>query len=73
MIIKKPIFWDKKKPNLLSTILLPFTIPLIINNILSNFNILIIIITNKIILVNSYPRPDKFPRYSMASTHLQKI
>ena len=37
MIIKKPIFWDKKKPDLLSTILLPFTIPLIINNILINF------------------------------------
>ena len=37
MILKKPIFWDKKKPNLLSTILLPFTIPLIINNILINF------------------------------------
>jgi len=26
MILKKPIFWDKRKPNLLSTILLPFTI-----------------------------------------------
>ena len=37
MIIKKPIFWDKKRPDLLSTILLPFTIPLIINNILINF------------------------------------
>ena len=37
MIIKKPIFWDKKRPDLLSIILLPFTIPLIINNILINF------------------------------------
>ena len=31
------------------------------------------ILNDNIIFVNSYPRPDKFPRYSMASTHLQKI
>ena len=37
MIVKKPIFWDKKTTGLLSIILLPFTIPLIINNILINF------------------------------------
>mgnify|MGYP000206059460 CR=1 FL=1 len=30
----KPKFWDLKKPNLLSYLLLPFTIPIIINNVL---------------------------------------
>ena len=30
--LKKPKFWDYKKPNLLSYILLPFTLPIIINN-----------------------------------------
>ena len=34
MIFKKPLFWDYKKPNFLSNILLPLTIPVIINNIL---------------------------------------
>tara|TARA_B100000902_G_scaffold115662_1_gene116530 strand:- start:2392 stop:3336 length:945 start_codon:yes stop_codon:yes gene_type:complete len=33
MIFKKPLFWDYKKPNFLSNILLPLTIPVIINNI----------------------------------------
>ena len=37
MIVRKPIFWDKKGTSLLSIILLPFTVPLIINNILINF------------------------------------
>ena len=32
MILKKPKFWDYKKPNLLSYFLLPFTLPIIINN-----------------------------------------
>ena len=32
MIIKKPKFWDYKKPNIFSILLLPFTIPIIINN-----------------------------------------
>ena len=32
MKFKKPKFWDYKKPNLLSYLLLPFTFPLIINN-----------------------------------------
>ena len=32
MIISKPKFWDFKKPNYLSYLLLPFTIPVIINN-----------------------------------------
>ncbi len=36
MKLKKPKFWDLKKPNLLSYFLLPFTIPLIVNNILIN-------------------------------------
>ena len=34
MKFKKPKFWDLKKPNLLSYLLLPFTIPIRINNIL---------------------------------------
>ena len=34
MKFKKPKFWDYKKPNFLSYILLPFTFPLIINNFL---------------------------------------
>ena len=34
MQIIKPKFWDLKKPNLLSYLLLPFTIPVRINNIL---------------------------------------
>ena len=32
MIINKPKFWDFKKPNYLSYLLLPFTIPIIVNN-----------------------------------------
>lgn len=32
MIIKKPDFWDKKKPNFISNILLPFTIITKVNN-----------------------------------------
>ena len=34
MKINKPSFWDFKKPNILAKILLPFTIPVIINNLL---------------------------------------
>ena len=36
MKLKKPEFWDYKKPNLLSYILLPFTFPILINNFLLN-------------------------------------
>jgi len=36
MQFKKPLFWDYKKPNLLSHILLPLTIPVEINNFLLN-------------------------------------
>ena len=32
MKLKKPKFWDYQKPNFLSYILLPFTVPIIINN-----------------------------------------
>ena len=32
MKLKKPRFWDYKKPNFISYLLLPFTFPLIINN-----------------------------------------
>tara|TARA_B100000787_G_C16196847_1_gene301526 strand:+ start:3426 stop:4367 length:942 start_codon:yes stop_codon:yes gene_type:complete len=34
MKIKKPIFWDYKQPNLLSYLLIPFTLPFILNNLL---------------------------------------
>ena len=34
MKFNKPSFWDFKKPNILAKILLPFTIPIIINNLL---------------------------------------
>jgi tetraacyldisaccharide 4'-kinase len=37
MIINKPKFWDFKKPNYLSYLLLPFTLPIIINNFFLNF------------------------------------
>ena len=36
MNIKKPKFWDLKKPNLTSYLLIPFTIPLLINNFFLN-------------------------------------
>ena len=36
MNFKKPIFWDLKKPNIFSYLLLPFTIPVIINNFFLN-------------------------------------
>ena len=37
MKLKKPKFWDYKKPNLISYLLLPLTFPVIINNFLLNF------------------------------------
>tara|TARA_B110001452_G_scaffold73518_1_gene59537 strand:+ start:1526 stop:1717 length:192 start_codon:yes stop_codon:yes gene_type:complete len=37
MKINKPYFWDLKKPNFLSYLLLPLTIPIIFNNFLLNF------------------------------------
>ena len=37
MKFRKPNFWDLKKPNFLSFLLLPFTIPIIINNFLLRF------------------------------------
>ena len=36
MKIKKPNFWDNKKPNFLAYLLLPFTFPIIINNFFLN-------------------------------------
>ena len=36
MKLKKPKFWDYQKPNLLSYILLPLTLPIIINNFFLN-------------------------------------
>ncbi len=35
MKLKKPKFWDYKRPNIFSLLLLPFTIPIIINNFLN--------------------------------------
>ena len=37
MNFKKPNFWDKKKPSLLSYLLIPFTIPIRINNFILKF------------------------------------
>ena len=37
MKLKKPKFWDYKRPNFISYLLLPFTFPLIINNFLLKF------------------------------------
>ena len=37
MKIKKPNFWDEKEPNFLSYLLLPLTIPLMINNFFLKF------------------------------------
>ena len=37
MKLKKPRFWDYKKPNFISYLLLPFTFPLIINNFFLKF------------------------------------
>lgn len=37
MKIKKPKFWDFKKPNLISYLLLPLTLPVIINNFFLRF------------------------------------
>ena len=36
MILKKPKFWDLKKPNFLAYLLYPFTIFVKVNNIISN-------------------------------------
>ena len=36
MKLKKPLFWDYKKPNFISYLLLPFTLPFIINNFFLN-------------------------------------
>ena len=37
MKLSKPKFWDLKKPNYLSYLFLPLTIPLIINNFFLSF------------------------------------
>ena len=37
MNFKKPVFWDYKKPNFLSYLLLPFTLFIRLNNFLLNF------------------------------------
>ena len=38
MKLKKPNFWDHKKPNLISYLLLPLTLPFIINNFFLNIS-----------------------------------
>ena len=37
MKVNKPKFWDLKKPNYISYLLLPFTLPIIINNFFLRF------------------------------------
>ena len=37
MILKKPKFWDLKKPNLVSYFLLPFTLIIFLNNFFLKF------------------------------------
>ena len=37
MKLKKPSFWDYKKPNIISYLLLPFTVPFILNNFILSF------------------------------------
>ena len=37
MIFKKPKFWDLKKPNFISLILLPFTLPILLSNFILKF------------------------------------
>jgi tetraacyldisaccharide 4'-kinase len=37
MSLKKPLFWDLPKPNLISYLLIPFTLPIIIRNFLFQF------------------------------------
>ena len=37
MKFKKPSFWDYKKPNIISYLLLPFTVPFILNNFILSF------------------------------------
>jgi len=37
MQLKKPKFWDKKEPNLISYLLLPFTLIIKINNFFQSF------------------------------------
>ena len=39
MKLKKPKFWDYKKPNIISHLLLPFTIPITMNNFFNNLKI----------------------------------
>ena len=37
MKLKKPSFWDYKRPNIISYLLLPFTVLFILNNFILNF------------------------------------
>ena len=39
MKFKKPKFWDLKEPNLISYLLLPFTLPIILNNFFLRFKL----------------------------------
>jgi tetraacyldisaccharide 4'-kinase len=54
--LKKPKFWDYKKPNFVSYLLLPLTLPIIINNFLLDFkkNIVNKQTTKKICIGNIY-------------------
>ena len=37
MKFNKPKFWDLKKPNLVALILIPLTLPILLNNLLRKF------------------------------------
>ena len=37
MKLKKPYFWDLPKPNLLSFLLIPFSLPVVLRNFLFHF------------------------------------
>ena len=38
MNLKKPSFWDLSKPNFISYLLIPFTLPIFLRNFLTNFS-----------------------------------
>ena len=54
MRIKKPKFWDYKKPNFFSYFLLPLTLPLFLKNIFSKKKIVEINKLKKICVGNIY-------------------
>ena len=74
--LNKPKFWDYKKPNFLSYLLLPLTFPIIINNILldnkknevNKYKVKKICIGN-IYVVDSYLSPVSTVAWSKNGNH----